>query len=55
MGDCVNETTEVVYSGLTKAFENRKQLEEQITNSLKTIAQPRLSGLKKLLSNIISQ
>lgn len=53
MGDCVNETTEVVFNRMVEAFENRTLLRQQIATSLKEVARPRLELLKQVLSEII--
>jgi polysaccharide pyruvyl transferase WcaK-like protein len=53
MGDCVNEKEEEILENLTKAFINRKLLKDQILHVNKTIVNPRLEELKKIIQDSV--
>ncbi len=53
MGDCVNETEEVVLANLKSAFLDRATLKAQISKTHEVIILPRLKLLKGILSNIL--
>jgi polysaccharide pyruvyl transferase WcaK-like protein len=54
MGDCVNDTEEIVFKNIVDAFERRNKLKEQIDNTLEILVKPRLEILKSIISNNIN-
>lgn len=53
LGDCVNTNNEEILAGLKDAFETKEELKKQIQLSIKTIVEPRLLELKKLLKQAL--
>ncbi|OOQ57098.1 polysaccharide pyruvyl transferase family protein [Mucilaginibacter pedocola] len=53
MGDCVNESEDVVFAKLKDAFSNIDKMAADIKHSMDTIAKPRLDELKQILGNVI--
>jgi colanic acid/amylovoran biosynthesis protein len=49
VGDCVNETEDVVLDKIVRGFQNKKELEQLIEKSNQTIVKPRLTKLKEIL------
>lgn len=55
MGDCVNETEEIILNKMKDAFNKRSLLREKINYANVTIVKPRLELLKSILSNNLSK
>ena len=53
MGDCVNETEDVVFDAIVNSFEKRKKIKIQIDDILNTIVKPRLKLLKSIIAKTI--
>ena len=53
LGDCVNDTEDVVLSNMIEAFKNRDMLETEIERVNKLIVKPRIDLLKAIISKNI--
>ena len=53
MGDCVNDTTEVVFENIIESYRNRAVLKSEIDNTLNNFVQPRLQKIKAIISENI--
>lgn len=54
LGDCVNTRESVVLDGLEKAYGLRDRLKGEVIHCMETIVRPRLSSLKQLLYQVLT-